>query len=167
MDPERLGGDEDAGDAAALVGESLDEVAVELSLKVIDILGEVGEAEIDATYYPYSATPLPSLPSPSSSPPSSPYTPSIAPPVAPPLRQWATNNPIVTATVVAVAGGVLGGMIRYGIAQNQGLIGPPGPAGPSRALGPVGPPGVAGPVGPIRPTGATGPTPPPTSGPPR
>jgi Collagen triple helix repeat (20 copies) len=147
-----------------------------VSLKVIDILGQIGEAEIDATYYPYSAV---SLPSEHSTPPviqqtALPVTPprstppvirQTALPVTPSRRQWWTNNPIVTATAIAVAGGVIGGMIGYNIApSHQGTIGPrgpagpPGPVGPSGTVGPAGPPGAAGPAGP---PGAAGPAGPP------
>ncbi len=144
-------------------------------LKVIDILGRVGEAQVDATYYPVAS------PQDESLPPST-ATPLPDPPKIPdslkvlPRRLKAATPTIGAAAVFAVAGGVVGGGIGYGIheyfapAVNEGSFvnerpavneGPPGPAG---AVGPGGPPGAAGPpgdTGPAGPPGDTGPAGPP------
>lgn len=148
-----------------------------VSVKVIDILGQVGEAKVDATYYPAAAPDEPSA-----SPDAIPPTHSSG---APPLR-WKVATPIIgAATVFALATSVIGGVVGYGVHEyivsesNQSPVettGPMGPAGPAGPAGSVGPPGPAGPpgaagskgsagpagaVGPIGATGATGPAGPP------
>ncbi|MGH3975196.1 MAG: hypothetical protein ACRDS9_17980 [Pseudonocardiaceae bacterium] len=140
-----------------------------VSVKVIDILGQVGEAEVDATYYPYSAT------SPQDETPPPPATTHLTDPPATPLRRWKATTPTIgAAAIFAVAGGVVGGVIGYGIHEyfapvvtpvvtpvvNEGSPGPAGkigPAGPAGETGPAGPAGPAGEIGPAGPAGETGP----------
>lgn len=132
-----------------------------VSVKVIDILGQVGETKIDATYYPTPPSEEPSPPGHKVAPPDPPGELS---------RRGKTAIPLIgVATVLAVLGSVIGGMVGYGIREhfvsdvsNQkqvGPAGPPGPAGPSGPAGPPGPsgpPGVTGATGPIGPAGPTG-----------
>ncbi|MDQ4103169.1 MAG: hypothetical protein M3186_05485 [Actinomycetota bacterium] len=124
-----------------------------VSVKVIDILGQVGEAKVDAIYYPAHA--------PENEPSTSPDT--IPAPSGEPARHWKAATPIIgVATVFAVAGSVIGGVIGYGIHEfsyggNLNPIESTGPIGPAGPAGPAGPPGAAGPRGPAGPAGLAGP----------
>lgn len=113
------------------------------SLKVIDILGQTGETEIDLTYYPALPT-----------------TPSTDPPKkASPTRQWTTPTIVAIALALTTAGGAAGAITEYALQSQMGnLTGPPGPAGPAGLPGPAGPMGDTGPVGPPGPPGPPGAT---------
>ena len=152
-----------------------------VSLKVIDILGQVGEAEIDATYYP-AASPQhthftsPDYPaaSPQHEPSTSPDYPAASPqhkrstsrdtysidsPGILSRRQWVTTTTMIIVIILAVAAGMAGGVIGYGIYDYfEEQIGPPGPAGPTGPPGPAGPTGDTGPPGPRGSTGPPGDT---------
>jgi hypothetical protein len=146
-----------ASSATAVTGQ---QKLATVNVKVIDILGQVGEAKIDATYYPAPASEQ-----------STPSDDQKAPPTIPPEelpRPWKAAVPLLAAaTLFAVLGSMIGGVIGYGIRDyfvshvpnppqigTTGAAGPPGPVGP---LGPPGPVGPAGPAGPLGAIGATGP----------
>jgi Collagen triple helix repeat (20 copies) len=121
------------------------------SVKVIDIVGQVGEAKLDINYYPATAA--------TPDEPASEHQ--VAPPNSPVALSRRRKGPIPllgAATLLAVAGGLIGGTIGYGVhnyfgVSHQGQIGPAGPPGPA---GPAGLPGAVGPIGPIGPPGPRG-----------
>ena len=124
-----------------------------VKVKVIDILGRVGETDGEAIYYPLTRLPENSLdPSPSN-------------------RWWPPTPAIVFAVISSVLGGIIGGAIgctfhehcctRPGTSMTMpsgftGPIGATGPAGPPGPAGLTGSPGPAGPQGPAGPPGSSG-----------
>jgi hypothetical protein len=101
--------------------EATPEKLTTASLKVIDILGQTGETEIEATYYPAPPT-----------------TPSTDPPKnAVPSRQWTMPTIIVIAIVLATVGGAVGAISEYVLQAQMGSL--TGPSGPAGLPGPAGP----------------------------
>jgi Collagen triple helix repeat (20 copies) len=143
-----------------------------VSLKVIDILGQVGEAEVDATYYPaYPAASSQDDPTSTlASPPDGTHP--IDPPGGTSLRRLGVMPPaigpgaVVSGVIGGAIGSVIGGAIGYvshdyttpAVKESSTIspAGPRGPAGPSGPAGVAGPPGPPGPAGPPGPPGVAG-----------